>query len=137
LFDFIAYGLPVAGQSYRVVIVNVLANDSDAQNDALSVIAASAENGSVVINADQTLTYVSNSNFVGIDTINYRISDALGGEAIGTVSITVNAVIVTTPPPAEIKTSGGGAMLWFLLIYLSIAGFRRSPINRYKKALRH
>jgi hypothetical protein len=136
LFDFIACGLPVAGQSYRVVIVNVLANDSDAQNDALSVIAANAENGSVVINADQTLTYVSNSNFVGLDTINYRISDALGGEAIGTVSITVNAVIVT-PPPAEIKTSGGGAMLRFLLIYLSIAGFRRSPINRYKKALRH
>ncbi|MCJ8268081.1 MAG: Ig-like domain-containing protein [Psychrosphaera sp.] len=108
------------------VTVNVLENDSDGENDALGVIAASAENGTVVINVDHTLTYVSNSDFVGVDTIDYRISDALGGEAIGLLSITVKAATTSV----DIKTSGGGALLWFLLVYLSIAGFRRSPINR-------
>ncbi len=116
----------------QTVVINVLANDTDAENDALSVIAVTAEKGTVVFNTDHSLTYVSNSNFVGVDTITYRISDALGAEAVETVNVSVNAVVVT-PPPAQIKTSAGGAMLWFLLIYLSIVGFRHSTINRYKK----
>ena len=74
------------------VRVPVLANDSDPENNPLTVIAASAPNGTVVINPDGTVTYTPNANFNGVDTITYQISDGKGGTAISTVSVTVTPV---------------------------------------------
>ncbi|WP_198325268.1 tandem-95 repeat protein [Permianibacter aggregans] len=74
------------------VIVNVLANDTDADGDTLTVTTASALNGSVVINANGTLTYTPNANYNGSDTISYTISDGNGGTSTATVNVTVNAV---------------------------------------------
>ncbi|MFT4692160.1 MAG: hypothetical protein ACI9OD_004391, partial [Limisphaerales bacterium] len=50
------------------VVVSVLANDSDGDGDTLSVTAGTANNGTVVVNASQTITYTPNNNFNGIDT---------------------------------------------------------------------
>ncbi len=75
-----------------VVTIDVLANDSDLDGDSLSVTSASAENGSVTINADGMLDYTPNANFNGTDTISYSISDGNGGTATATVDVTVNAV---------------------------------------------
>ncbi len=72
------------------VTVTVLANDSDPDGDALSVISASAPNGSVLINADGTITYTPDADFNGTDTVIYTISDGEGGTATSTVTITVN-----------------------------------------------
>ncbi|WP_448622973.1 Ig-like domain-containing protein [Dickeya fangzhongdai] len=74
------------------VTVNVLANDSDVDGNPLTVTAATAGNGSVVINADGTLTYTPNANFNGTDTVTYTVSDGAGGVVTGTLTITVTAV---------------------------------------------
>ncbi len=73
------------------VTINVLANDSDIDDDALSVLSASANNGVVSINPDSTLLYTPNLNFNGTDTISYTASDGNGGTAIASVNVTVSA----------------------------------------------
>lgn len=87
------------------VIISVLTNDSDPDADTLSVVSAIAANGTVVVNADGTITYTPNVNFNGIDTVTYTISDGNGGTASATVAVTVAAVndapIVDTPLPAQ------------------------------------
>jgi len=72
--------------------INVLANDFDGDGDALSVVSASASNGTVVINGDGTLNYTPRNQFSGTDTITYRISDGRGGTSTATVEISVTAV---------------------------------------------
>jgi large repetitive protein len=74
------------------VIINVRANDTDPDGDMLSVISAAAPNGTVVINADGTITYTPNANFNGTDTVTYTISDGNGGTSTATVTVTVGAV---------------------------------------------
>jgi len=78
------------------VIIDVLANDSDIDNNALGVISASAENGIVVVNTDTTLTYTPNLNYNGVDTISYTIDDGYGGIDKGLVSVDISAIDDTT-----------------------------------------
>jgi len=74
-----------------VVKVNVLANDSDPDGDALTVTLSStttANGGTLVRNADQTITYTNKSGFKGVDTFTYSLSDGDLSDT-ATVSITV------------------------------------------------
>jgi len=90
--------VPVANPSSAVtnedtpVILPVLANDTDADGDPLTVTAASAANGTVTILPDGTVLYTPNPNFNGVDTVTYTISDGNGGTSTSTVTITVNSV---------------------------------------------
>ncbi|XKH61756.1 Ig-like domain-containing protein [Halomonas sediminis] len=74
------------------VQIDVLANDSDPDGDALSVGTLTLpDNGSLTLNADGTLTYTPDTYFYGEDSFTYRASD---GELLSdpaTVSITVEA----------------------------------------------
>ncbi|GGC23082.1 hypothetical protein GCM10011363_44470 [Marivita lacus] len=72
------------------VTIDVLANDSDPDGDALSVTSASALNGSVVIEADDRLTYTPNADFAGTDWIRYGAEDGEGDsdDAVVTVNVT-------------------------------------------------
>ncbi|WP_341218465.1 Ig-like domain-containing protein, partial [Neptunomonas phycophila] len=74
------------------VTVDVLANDTDADGDSLSVDSATATNGTVAINPDGTITYTPDANFTGSDTITYTVSDGNGGTSTATVAVTINAV---------------------------------------------
>ena len=75
------------------VMINVLANDTDADNDTLTVTSvSSASGGTVTINGDGTITYAPDENFNGPDTFTYTTNDGNGGTARATVSITVTAV---------------------------------------------
>ena len=77
-------------QSALLENINVLANDTDVENDALTVIEAVSANGAtVVINADGTLNYQSADGFSGLDTVSYTISDGAGGTSGATLSVTV------------------------------------------------
>ncbi|WP_405198558.1 tandem-95 repeat protein [Christiangramia sp. LLG6405-1] len=72
--------------------IAVLNNDSDPDNDPLSVTETTQpENGTVVINNDGTVTYTPNENFNGGDTFEYTISDGNGGTDTATVTITIGA----------------------------------------------
>ncbi|MFT7494039.1 MAG: Ca2+-binding RTX toxin-like protein [Alteromonas macleodii] len=75
-----------------LVNIDVLGNDSDVDGDALTVITATAQNGSVTINGDKTFNYTPNTNFAGADTITYTIADAAGLTSTAVVTVTVLAV---------------------------------------------
>ena len=94
------------------VKINVLANDHDTapDNDPLTVIAATAKNGTVVINADGTITYRPRPGFAGTDTITYVISDGNGGTSTATVKVSVRAQDYIAPPQS-VASSGAGPSL--------------------------
>ncbi|MDM8350409.1 tandem-95 repeat protein, partial [Pseudomonas sp. sp1636] len=71
------------------VTINVLTNDTDVDGDSLTVTGASANNGTVVINADNTLSFTPASNFSGTALIQYSISDGKGGASSAQVTVTV------------------------------------------------
>ena len=74
------------------VTIDVLANDSDPDGDPLTVTEATAENGTVTINPEGTITYTPNPDFNGTDTITYTADDGNGGATPGTVTVTINPV---------------------------------------------
>lgn len=76
-----------------ITVIPVLANDTDPNGDPLSIVGTpTAENGTVGVNPDGTLSYTPNLDFNGVDTITYTITDPDGNEATSTVTVTVNPV---------------------------------------------
>jgi len=73
------------------VTINVLANDSDADGDALAIADVSApQNGTAVISGN-TVIFTPAAGFVGTDSFTYTINDGHGGTATATATITVTA----------------------------------------------
>jgi Ca2+-binding RTX toxin-like protein len=75
--------------------VNVLANDSDANGDPLSVRQADVSapaHGTAVVNADNTITYTPAANSNGPDSFTYRAFDGTLSSNLATVNVTVNPV---------------------------------------------
>jgi uncharacterized repeat protein (TIGR01451 family) len=95
------------------VVIDVLGNDTDADNDPLVVESVTMPaNGAAVIEGTQ-VRYTPNAGFVGEDTFDYTIGDGLGGTDTGGLTVTVTAVddVVPTavldvsPNPAEVGAS--------------------------------
>lgn len=77
------------------VVIAVLGNDTDPEGEALTVTgAADPANGSVVINADGTVTYTPDAGFVGTDTFDYTIADPMGNTSSATVTVVVSDPVV-------------------------------------------
>ncbi len=75
------------------VTIAVLANDTDADGNTLTVTGVSgAVNGTATVLADGTVRFTPALNFNGTGGFNYAISDGNGGTASSTVTVTVNAV---------------------------------------------
>lgn len=86
------------------VIVNVLANDSDPDDDPLSIASVTqGASGTVGINPDNTVTYTPNPNFNGIDTFTYQAADGTANSNSATVTVTVNNV--DNDPPVAVQDS--------------------------------
>jgi len=78
------------------VLIDVLANDSDPEGTALTLLdAAGASHGTLAIENGQ-VRYTPEAGFAGADSFSYRIADADSGEAGTTVSV---AVLVSNLPP--------------------------------------
>ncbi len=70
--------------------VDVLANDSDVDGDALSVAGSTdGAHGVVSCQPSGTCTYGPAANYAGADAFTYTVSDGNGGTDVGTVSVTV------------------------------------------------
>ena len=76
------------------VAIDVLANDSDVDGNALTVTAVTqATNGSVAIDIDRTqVSYTPDADFAGPDSFTYTIGDGNGGSATARVDVEVTAV---------------------------------------------
>jgi hypothetical protein len=83
------------------VTVPVLDNDTDAEDDALTVTAVSTPaSGTATITDDgQSVTYTPDDGFEGADAFTYTVSDGNGGEATGTVDVRVG--VGNAPPVAR------------------------------------
>tara|TARA_B100001989_G_scaffold212112_1_gene161707 strand:- start:312 stop:4052 length:3741 start_codon:yes stop_codon:yes gene_type:complete len=83
------------------LVMNVLGNDSDPDGDALMVTRVwKVDNGNVVINADNTLTFTSAIGFIGEESFYYEVSDGRGGvsSARATVVVEENTATASTAP---------------------------------------
>lgn len=71
--------------------INVLANDTDPNGDnpLYTISKTNGTNGTVVIEADDSVTYTPGAGFYGTDTFTYTIDDGRGGTDTGTVTVTV------------------------------------------------
>jgi Cadherin-like domain len=95
--DPIAAGYTATTAREVPVTINVLANDSDPDGDPLEVVSVTqGTDGEVVLNDDGTVTYTPAEGFDGTDSFAYTIDDDHGGQATGTVTVTVlpNAGVV-------------------------------------------
>ncbi|GAB5378278.1 MAG: hypothetical protein AcusKO_47400 [Acuticoccus sp.] len=75
----------------NAIIIDVLANDTDADPDTLAVIAVTdGTAGTVAINPDGTVTYTHDGvSPVGADSFTYTVSDGNGGTDTATVDVQV------------------------------------------------
>jgi hypothetical protein len=85
------------------VIANVLANDTDVDQDAIAIVNFTQPSNGTVASVNGAFNYTPNANFNGSDSFTYTISDGKGGSATGTVNVTVNAV--NDPPVANGDTA--------------------------------
>lgn len=86
-----------------VVMIDVLANDTDLDGDKIIVLGVTqGKNGSVTISTDNMLTYTADKDFCGVDSFSYTVSDGKGGTNTATVELTVDAVndspVITSKP---------------------------------------
>ena len=61
------------------VTIDVLVNDTDPEDDPLTITEATSDDGTVVINDDGTLTFTPNEDFFGEAVIDYTVTDGNGG----------------------------------------------------------
>lgn len=73
------------------VSIPVLANDTDANGDVLSVanLTQPASGSTVVLNANGTVTYTPKAGFAGTDTFTYKASDGTAQSNVATVTVQV------------------------------------------------
>jgi hypothetical protein len=82
----------MANTTLSVAAPGILANDSDSDGDALTVVLVAAPTkGSLNLNANGAFTYVPAADYVGSDSFTYRASDGQTNSALATVSISVTA----------------------------------------------
>lgn len=95
----------IQGQAVRI---NVLANDSDPDGDALTLVSVSAaSHGTVVVNSDQTVTYTPPDTFVGPASFSYTIADRAGLTSTASVSVNVETapIVRVTDLDATVRTN--------------------------------
>ena len=84
------------------VNMNVIANDSDADNDLISItgIKSNPANGKAIVNSNNnTITYSPDPNFNGQDSLKYTITDSHEGNS--TTQVTVDVLPVNDNPIAR------------------------------------
>ncbi|KIN69800.1 putative hemagglutinin/hemolysin-related protein [Sulfitobacter donghicola DSW-25 = KCTC 12864 = JCM 14565] len=74
------------------VTIDVLENDTDPEDDPLTITEATSPDGTVVINDDGTIEFTPNPDFIGEAVIDYTVTDGEGGFDDARVTVTVENV---------------------------------------------
>ena len=90
----------------------VLANDKDADGDKIKIISVSSpkNGGTVMINENDTITFVPERDFVGVDTFSYVIADSEGKTDEGKVSAYVRGLTDEKQPEMPRQPSSSKAL---------------------------
>ena len=100
--------------------INLLANDTDPENDALTL--SSVDNVNVSFDANGQARFSPPADFFGSITINYTVTDASSNSSQGQWQVNVVQVHQITA-----RTEGGGSInFWFLILIAAAYGFRRN-----------
>ena len=97
------------GQTITIPVTKLLANDTDADGDTLSITAVSA-NASL---GGGFVTYTAPSSG-STDTITYTLSDGRGGTATGTITVTLTSSGGSYNQLSAVTISGGDLQLTYL-----------------------
>ena len=88
-----AYSVDEDGTLAKDASVGVLANDTDADNDTLTVtVVDQPAHGTLNLSADGSFTYIPDANYHGTDTFTYKANDGTHDSETATVTITVNSI---------------------------------------------
>jgi len=98
------------------VEVQVLGNDSDLENNQLTVVSVTQpRNGTASVASDSSVNYTPNANFFGTDTFEYTVSD---GSDTATATVVINVLSVNVGPVAntdEVTVAEGNSIDFDLL----------------------
>ncbi|RTE86040.1 MULTISPECIES: DUF1566 domain-containing protein [Gammaproteobacteria] len=121
----------VVSDDRSVIDIDVLANDYDPENDVLTVVSASAQQGTVEIIDGQLIRYTPVVGFGGTDVVSYTVEDPQGGSASGEVSISLSVV-----ETIEItgKSSGGSMSPMFLALFALLMVWRFTSLRHVRNA---
>lgn len=116
-------------------LFNVLSNDSDADQDTLSVVEVTYVGSATVSIQNGQISYTPANGFFGTDNILYRVEDPSLATDTATLTIEVTQTPVTPvpqPDPPATSSGGGGALgsLMILLAILRLSVF----VNSYRGA---
>jgi Ca2+-binding RTX toxin-like protein len=93
----------------KIAAAALLANDTDADGDTLSVVSVSAAKGGTVSRAaDGTITFKAKDDYAGPASFKYTVSDGHGGTSTAIVSLTV---LPEKHAPHEINGTSGHDVL--------------------------
>jgi subtilisin family serine protease len=111
------------------VTIPVLTNDTDVDGDALSVASVGTpENGSAVLNADDTITYTPAGTFIGNDSFTYTITDGSATDT-ATVTITVHSATATMHVGDLDATSTDQGRVWTAIVTIAIHDSLEDPVS--------
>ncbi|TMO78054.1 ExeM/NucH family extracellular endonuclease [Pseudoalteromonas aurantia] len=107
-------------------VIDVLKNDTDPNNDALSLLSAVASSGAVSVEAEQ-LVYQPVIGSEGQVTISYIVADEHGMQSTGNVDVTVKARAAVESNNATQSSSGGSfpVLIYLLLVPALVRRVRR------------
>ncbi|MFV9635791.1 Ig-like domain-containing protein [Mycobacterium neumannii] len=80
------------GEDSGPTVIDVLGNDTDVDDDELTVAAVGAAGNGTVSLVGGVVTYTPEDDFDGTDSFTYTVTDGNGGTATATVTVTVNPV---------------------------------------------
>ncbi|HRF97073.1 MAG TPA: IPTL-CTERM sorting domain-containing protein, partial [Aggregatilineales bacterium] len=89
----------VAGSS---VTINAIANDTDADGDALTIESVVEPTHGSVSLVSNKLVYTADANYVGVDNFTYVVVDGKGGKSTAIISVTISA------KPSAVDTDNDG-----------------------------
>jgi gliding motility-associated-like protein/uncharacterized repeat protein (TIGR01451 family) len=101
---------------------NVLTNDSDPENQPITVTTTLIEqpsHGTVVQNADGTFTYTPQGGVIGTDSYRYQVCDNQGACAIGTVNIIIQAGVIDlsiTKTASPVNATAGSPLTYTITV---------------------
>ena len=99
-----------ATQDVKVKVATLLANDTDADDDALSItgVTSPSPSGATVTLDGEWVYYKPPPGFTSADSFTYTVSDGRGGTATGTVTVNVKVDSSVTQNIARIQNLGNG-----------------------------